>query len=434
MAEDHAPDDRATYEPASQKSQVRQQFRPTSAPRQAARSDTKSPRNNAYHDDSGPVVEALQPIQSQRRPTSAPSRPLDVLDSAPAHPPYILESCLEFRPMSAGTRHHRFAQQHADVRLPASGALAFMEPGAFRAPMRVFAPMASPQTSKTRFQPTWALSNHRQKEREMLAEASLQSALSYEGSRHGSAGWHRSAGSVASSQISSHRPGSEGGQRNTSAGSHPDIPRTTVRNPLAQKNGGSTGDLYEYNGSFLPLKSQSKIPDYEALYDPHLKGFWGRSDVAKVMKLEGKTRDLWAPDSGMLEAAISSELTKLSRNRDIADVLAPLEPLIPALGVDPPDMFPGMPTADVMSIEVSEEAVSIASETIPLSLKQPVISAWLHWGSQAGQGSAADLDLSAVCFDNKARVLETVFYRHLVSRHEVCRYVYLYTYIYMYVH
>lgn len=209
-----------------------------------------------------------------------------------------METGLENRPLSAGNRHHRFAsRQNADVRLPASGALRFMEPAAFNAPTRVFSPMASPQTAKTRFQPTWALSNHRQKEREVLAEASLQSALCYEGSRGDSAGWHRSGGSINSSQLSatSLHPGSSGGQRNKTVGPYPDIPRTTVKNPLAQKNGGSTGDLYEYNGSFLPLQSQSKIPDYEALYDPHLKSFWGRNDVAKVMRLEGKTRDLWAP-------------------------------------------------------------------------------------------------------------------------------------------
>ena len=96
-------------------------------------------------------------------------------------------------------------------------------------------------------------------------------------------------------------------------------------------------------------------------------------------------------------------------------VLAAPEPLLPALGIEPPQALPGLPTSDVMSIEVSEEAVSIAAETIPLTMKQPVVSAWLHWGSQAGQDTAADLDLSAVCFDNKARVLETVFYRQLVG-------------------
>lgn len=276
------------------------------------------------------------------------------------------------------------------------------------------------QTDKTRFQPTWALSNHRQRERETLAEAALQSALSHEGSRH----------SAVAGSVSGHRPGSgnssipsvpsspSAGQRNKAAGPFPEIPRMSIRNPLAQKIGGTTGDLAEINGSFLPLQSQSKIPDYDALYDPHLKSFWGRNDVAKVMRLEGKTRDLFAPDSGMLEAVVSDELNTLRRSRDIAEVLAPPEPLVPALGLDPPDALPGLPTSDVMSIEVSEEAVSIAAETIPLTLKQPVLSAWLHWGSRAGQDSAADLDLSAVCFDNKARVLETVFYRNLVSRHE----------------
>jgi stress response protein SCP2 len=93
--------------------------------------------------------------------------------------------------------------------------------------------------------------------------------------------------------------------------------------------------------------------------------------------------------------------------------------LISALGVDPPDVLPGVNLAsDVMQIEVSEEAVSVAAEFLPLSLKQPVISTWLHWGSQTGAATAPDLDLSAVCFDSKARVLDTIFYRNLVSRHE----------------
>ena len=44
-----------------------------------------------------------------------------------------------------------------------------------------------------------------------------------------------------------------------------------------------------------------------------MKQFWGRKDVSKVMKLEGKVRDTWAPDSGILEAAISAEINLLSR-------------------------------------------------------------------------------------------------------------------------
>jgi len=138
-----------------------------------------------------------------------------------------------------------------------------------------------------------------------------------------------------------------------------------------------------------------------------------------VLNLEGKLKEHWAPDSGMLEAAISQELTDMSRPRDIAEIMAPLEPLIPALGVDPSDIFPGVnPASDVIQIEVSEEAVSVASELLPLSRRQPVISVWLHWGCQSRSDTAADLDLSAVCFDSKARVLDTIFYRNLVSHHE----------------
>ena len=122
----------------------------------------------------------------------------------------------------------------------------------------------------------------------------------------------------------------------------------------------------------------------------------------QVLNLEGKLKAQWAPDSGMLEAAISQELTDLSRPRDIAEILAPLEPLIPALGVDPPDIFPGVnPASDVIQIEVSEEAVSVAAELLPLSRRQPVISVWLHWGCQSRSDTAADLDLSAVALLSK---------------------------------
>ena len=456
MAADQAPDPhRTTYEPAG-KSQVRQQFRPTSAPR-AARSLAEPARGGAAEGQDGGAAH-----DRRDRPTSAPlaregvgggefaggggvlahgqaagsdgdgdSQAHEVgmaaggyypyvmrPTSAPSRPPYVLEAGPEQRPGSAGAGRPRLAaRSRAGTRLPNSGALRFVEEASGRPPVRVFSPMTSPLTDTTRFQPTWALSKHRQREREMLAESSLQAALSYEGSRLGSAGGTR-PGSVIS-QASTGSAAASRRAAGSAAGPYKDMPRMAIRNPLAQRIGGSTGDLAEVNGSFIPLQSQSKIPHYDALYDPHLKAFWGRQDVKKVLSLEGKTRDHWAPDSGMLEAAISQELTELSRPRDIAEVMAPLDPLISALGVDPPDVLPGVNLAsDVMQIEVSEEAVSVAAEFLPLSLKQPVISTWLHWGSQTGATTAPDLDLSAVCFDSKARVLDTIFYRNLVSRHE----------------
>lgn len=157
-----------------------------------------------------------------------------------------------------------------------------------------------------------------------MAEAALQSALGHEGSRIGSASGHRPGSANSSFRSVASSP--SGGQRNKAAGPFPEIPKMAIKNPLAQKIGGTTGDLAEYNGAFSPLQSQSKIPDYDALYDPHLKSFWGRNDVAKVMKLEGKTRDLFAPDSGMLEAAISDELNELRRSRDIAEVVSAVPP------------------------------------------------------------------------------------------------------------
>jgi stress response protein SCP2 len=435
-AEDEAhepPDDvRTTYQPASSKRQVRQQFRPTSAPRVArslAHPDRPTSAPISASLDSGlegadgsayalgginemPVGDGYYGGAHAYRPTSAPSRPL--------HLQHISESGLAWQPLSYGMHHPRLAaRKDRATRLEESGAMRFVDDVSFKPPVRIFSPMASPQTHKTRFQPKWALSNHRQRERDAISDATLESALSYEGSRLSSMGVQRprsanssfvsAAGSAARSTVSALR-------RAGSAGPYTEIPRTAIRNPLAQRIGGSTGDLVEVNGAFEPLKSQCQLPTYDALYDPHLRPFWSRNDVAKVMKLEGKTRDLWAPDSGMLEATISAELTELRRSRDIAELTAPLDPLVSALGVDPVD--PWLPKSEVMTIEVSEEAVSLAQDVLPLSLRQPVVSVWLHWGCQSGHDTAADLDLSAVCFDDKARVIETVFYRHLISRHE----------------
>ena len=79
-----------------------------------------------------------------------------------------------------------------------------------------------------------------------------------------------------------------------------------VKNPLATKLGKNTGDLEEIGGSFEPLKSQSSLPDYDALHDPHLRRFWSRQDLQHVLKLKGMIRDEYAPDTGLFESGESS--------------------------------------------------------------------------------------------------------------------------------
>ena len=442
MEDGPAEDGRKTYQPTDKPAPTRPQFRPMSAPRTTRSVEepdlrpTSAPGVGRGAGPAGPLVgnwdgadgrgSALSGISEialvegsvdlAQRPTSAPAR-------------RILAGAATTRPAS---QRRRLREERLK---DGSGALRYLDDSSLVPPKRIYSPLTSPQTNMTRFQPTWALSNHRQREREAIAETTLSSALD-ERSRPGTSGSRR-GDSVNSSVVSrgGSRPGSSAGRSVRSArdgarhfsvatGPFVDIPRGAIKNPLAQKIGGSTGDLAEYNGSFEPLASQSRIPTYEALYDPHLKGFWSRNNVSRALKLEGKTPwvEPWAPDSGMLETAISAELADLYRNKDYAQVTEAPAPLVNwrSLGLPPPTpgALPGQPTADVMTIEASEEAVSMAPETVPLSLKQPIVSAWLHWGCQPGQESHADLDLSAVCFDSKARVVETIFYRHLVSKHE----------------
>ena len=171
---------RTTYEPSSHKGQVRQQqFRPTSAPR-AARSLAEPAREGA--------PERSGTYDRRDRPTSAPissregggasqagwdpghahgrvrdvsgdvsaSRPLDGISetgqegaaanavrptSAPNRPPYVLDSMLE-HPTSAGIRRQA---RDSYVRLPASGALRFVESASEQPPRPVFSPLTSPQ-------------------------------------------------------------------------------------------------------------------------------------------------------------------------------------------------------------------------------------------------------------------------------------------------
>ena len=174
-------DERTTYEPSAHKGQVRQQqFRPTSAPR-AARSLAEpardgGPERSAKHDrrdrpTSAPISSregggsgleagwdsghAYGRMRDAGGDSSAP-RPLDGISetgpdgaganagrptSASSRPPYILDSMME-RPTSGSSRR----QTHSDyVRLPASGALRFVEAASEQPPRPVFSPLTSPQ-------------------------------------------------------------------------------------------------------------------------------------------------------------------------------------------------------------------------------------------------------------------------------------------------
>jgi len=198
MSADEAPDDpqRMTYEPAGGN---RRQFRPTSAPR--------APRSLAAPDRAPAGKEGA--AQDRRdRPTSAPlaregggsggsggsggygggggefvhgapgagaadaahgqtvddgmhgkgmsagggynhysHRPA----SAPSRPPYVLESLGLEMPWSVGAGGRAAARRTAGTRLPGGG-LRFGEEASVAPPVRVFSPMTSPQTDKTRFQ------------------------------------------------------------------------------------------------------------------------------------------------------------------------------------------------------------------------------------------------------------------------------------------
>ena len=182
MSADEAPDDpqRMTYEPASGN---RRQFRPTSAPRAAQdRRDrpTSAPlaREGGGNGGSGgggggsggggefvhgaPGAGAADAAHGQavddgihdhgtgmpaggyypysQRPASAPSRP-----------PYVLESLGLEMPWSVGAGGRAAARRTTSTRLPGGG-LRFVEEASVAPPMRVFSPMTSPQTDKTRFQ------------------------------------------------------------------------------------------------------------------------------------------------------------------------------------------------------------------------------------------------------------------------------------------
>lgn len=85
------------------------------------------------------------------------------------------------------------------------------------------------------------------------------------------------------------------------------FPTSVPKNPCATKTGSTM--IREVEGSFEPLISQSKIPYYDALYDPHLRTFWSKQrNLGHTMRLTGHVRDEWAPDSGIFESAIADEL------------------------------------------------------------------------------------------------------------------------------
>ena len=180
MSADEAPDDsqRMTYEPTGGN---RRHFRPTSAPRAAQdRRDrpTSAPlaregggsggssggsgygggdgggggREGEFVHDAGALADAAhgQAVDDgmsaggyypySQRPASASSRP-----------PYVLESLGLEMPWSVGAGGRAAARRTAGTRLPGGG-LRFVEEASVAPPMRVFSPMTSPQTDKTRFQ------------------------------------------------------------------------------------------------------------------------------------------------------------------------------------------------------------------------------------------------------------------------------------------
>lgn len=134
------------------------------------------------------------------------------------------------------------------------------------------------------------------------------------------------------------------------------------------------------------------------------------------MKKLGHVRDEWAPDSGMFEASIGDELRRMYMPVTRDDSHQNDGPI--AYPVPPMEVSRGALDGNVVSIEVSEEAVVGQKHAVPIPLSQPVLSCWLHWGKLPSSRETPDLDLSAVMFDGKARVTETVFYRNLSSHHE----------------
>lgn len=140
------------------------------------------------------------------------------------------------------------------------------------------------------------------------------------------------------------------------------------------------------------------------------------ANAGKLMKKLGHVRDEWAPDSGMFEASIGDELRRMYMPATRDDAHRNDGPI--AFPVPPAEAGRGALDGNVVSIEVSEEAVVRQGHTVPIPLSQPVLSCWLHWGKLPSSRETPDLDLSAVLFDAKARVTETVFYRNLLSHHE----------------
>lgn len=134
------------------------------------------------------------------------------------------------------------------------------------------------------------------------------------------------------------------------------------------------------------------------------------------MRKMGHAREEWAPDSGLFEASIGDELRRLYIPGSRAEPSGDEGPI--AFPVPAHEDRLGALGGNVVSIEVSEEAVVGRGHSVPILLSQPVLSCWLHWGKLPSARETPDLDLSAVMFDANARVTETVFYRKLTSRHD----------------
>jgi len=305
----------------------------------------------------------------------------------------------EFHRAASGKyRKSRKKPQRQPSTFDTNGALRFIRTQTDRAPpTRIYSPLYRERSDLNSFRPIWALSKS-------SSEASSNSFRHVEGERPKLPRRSSSATIVRNDAVAPSKPRS----------SFSPVPLLVVKNPLATKMGKNTGDLEEIGGSFEPLKSQSSLPDYDALHDPHLRRFWSRQDLQHVLKLKGMIRDEYAPDTGLFESAMAKELADLSAQRDIRELM--MEQTA-AMKRQRSRRNVAQSATRRLTLEVCEDAHENVEAKLPISKEQPVISAWLSWGKSQGD-SAPDLDLSCICFDDKGRVLEIIFYRSLVGKNE----------------
>ncbi|EKX35154.1 hypothetical protein GUITHDRAFT_118702 [Guillardia theta CCMP2712] len=456
--EAHVPpssdEDRETYKPTRTSSEGGQKFRPISAPRcygnLRSKTNQTHDRGLSQHDVLTIDKQYYAKVKTfQHRPTSAPniregeeaddeegSRKLPYIDDWDDDDEGTEENILNdkqdflFSPQNTeehesqkgqhlnlsnsigvkrdGAFHRSASGKHRKSRrkLPqhsptfeSNGALRFIRtPVNSAPPTRIYSPLYGERSEFNSFRPIWALSKPSE-------EQSLSSSLRHvERERPKIPRRSSSATLIRTIAADPSRPRS----------SLAPVPLLVVKNPLATKLGKNTGDLEEIGGSFEPLKSQSSLPDYDALHDPHLRRFWSRQDLQHVLKLKGMIRDEYAPDTGLFESAMAKELADLSAQRDIRDMM--MEQTA-AMKRQRSQRRVSQSAARKLTLEVCEDAHENVEAKIHISKEQPVISAWLSWGKSQGD-SAPDLDLSCICFDDKGRVLEIIFYRSLVGKNE----------------